>query len=165
MKPPTHAELVVRAGRWLRHSCRVLASYEVGGKPYWIKLRCAVVFAELVTSASETPDAIGFANHGHTSILIECKTSRADFRKDTNKWHRQREGYGMGSYRFVMAPSGLLLPDEMPAGWGLLSVDGRRVTIERDAIERRRYRMHETQMLWSYCRRMQATEQKDMTKV
>lgn len=152
----THADLVARAARWLRYSCRLRASYLVGGQPYRYTAHCAVVFTELATSAMETPDAIGFCNRGLTSVLIECKTSRADFLKDGKKQHRRH--CGMGNYRFILAPSGLLEPTEMLTGWGLLSVTGRRVTIDLDATERDTNRRAETQMLWSYCRRMQAAK-------
>ncbi len=162
MTSPTHVELVARAARWLRYSCQLRTGYRVSGEPRRETVRCAVVFCELVTSAPETPDAIGFANGGGTSVLIECKTSRADFHKDKTKWHR-RGACGMGDYRFIIAPDGLLTPAEMADDWGLLSVRGRRVRIERDATERWPserlcFRPCETKMLWSYCRRMQTHE-------
>jgi len=65
-----HYELVERAAKWLA-------------------VRCPVVITEMTTAAGETPDAIGFSPH--RSILIECKTSMADFRRDAKKPSRRRQ--------------------------------------------------------------------------
>lgn len=67
---------------------------------------------------SEIPDVLGFS--AMTSVLIECKMSRADFFKDQNKKHRQ--GKGMGMYRFYCCPIGLIKKEELPEKWGLLYV-------------------------------------------
>ena len=99
----THDQLVSRAFDYLR-----------------LTLDCKVCFKERVASTSEIPDAIGYCNR--TSRLIECKASRADFLKDKKKWFRTHPDYGMGYNRYIMAPVGLLLPKELPEGWGLLEV-------------------------------------------
>lgn len=103
----SHAELVERAARWLRNSAG-----------------CSFVATEIASSAWESPDAIGWRNA--TTIVVECKTSRSDFRADAKKpWRR---GFpALGTYRYMMAPAGLLTADEMPPGWGLLEVSRRRV--------------------------------------
>jgi Holliday junction resolvase len=49
----------------------------------WLLKRCGFAFTELSTHAQEIPDAIGFKSG--ISILIECKTSRADFLADRKK--------------------------------------------------------------------------------
>lgn len=104
----SHDELVEVAKRWLAKS--------VG---------CGVVVTEMTSATSETPDAIGW--HGKTSILIECKTSRADFHADKKKPFRLVPSIGVGAWRFFLAPKGILRPDDMPEGWGLIEWDGRRV--------------------------------------
>lgn len=99
----THAELVTLAEKWL-----------------W-RQNCGVVFAELSTLATpETPDAIGFRTT--TSILIECKATRADFLADKNKPFRQDPSRGMGDWRFYLTPKDLVTIDELPEGWGLIEV-------------------------------------------
>ena len=98
----THDELVKIAGQWLN------------------KFGCGVVFEEF-GSGSEIPDAIGF-KFGY-SILIECKTSRPDFHADFKKPHRIDSEFGMGNYRLFMCEKGLILPEELPNGWGLLYID------------------------------------------
>lgn len=96
----THAELVELAGKWLwRHH--------------------SVVLTELVTQG-ETPDALGF-NGSHTT-LIECKTSRSDFAADAKKPFRREAWTGIGNERYYMVPQGLIKPEELPLGWGLLEV-------------------------------------------
>lgn len=106
----THAELVLAAGRWLRGAGR-----------------CTVVLEELcaATGNGENPDAIGW--YSTQTLLIECKASRSDFLADRKKSFRMDPSRGMGSYRYFMAPKGMLRSDEIPGRWGLLEVSGRRV--------------------------------------
>jgi hypothetical protein len=102
----THAELVARAGAWLRAK------------------GCKIVFTELVTLQSETPDAIGWRDSGGTSFLLECKTSRADFHADKHKAHRRADAEGiaraMGRFRYYFCQPGIIRPEDLPARWGLL---------------------------------------------
>lgn len=102
----THAELVTRAGAWLRAK------------------GCKIVFTELVTLTGECPDAIGWRDSGGTSYLVECKTSRSDFHADKHKPHRRAdvEGFApsMGRFRYYLCPPGVIRPEDLPARWGLL---------------------------------------------
>jgi hypothetical protein len=108
----THAELVQMARKWL------------------IKARqCNVVLSETQAQNGEIPDSVGW--RGQYSIKIECKVSRADFRKDLKKWYRN-SGYGIGQQRFFMAPAGVIPVDELPPGWGLLEVSGNVVRTVRE---------------------------------
>lgn len=112
----THEHLVILAKKWL------------------IRARdCSVVLTETQAKSGEIPDAIGW--RGQFSILIECKTSLADFRRDLGKWYRQ-SGYGIGQQRFFMAPQGVIPVDELPDGWGLLEVSGNvvRTLVERSLV-------------------------------
>jgi hypothetical protein len=99
----THAQLVERAVRWLR-------SY-----------RCGVVLSEQACASGEMPDAIGWKRGCH-SVLVECKTSRADFLADREKPWRQKPENGAGSERFYLTPRGLIRPQELAPGWGLLEI-------------------------------------------
>ncbi len=103
----THKQLVDRAFLYLKFA-----------------LNCSIAFKERQGSTMENPDAIGFRSG--FSYLIECKTSRADFLADKKKSFRKNTENGMGCERYVMAPVGLLEPSEMPDGWGLLEVGGKR---------------------------------------
>lgn len=104
---PTHAELVDVARRWL----------------YGTR-KCSVVATERnCRRADEAPDAIGWRPDGE-SILVECKTSVADYLRDRKKAHRA--GPGMGRERWYLTPWGLLAgytaPEVWPTGWGLLGI-------------------------------------------
>lgn len=109
----THPELVTIGTKWLRNSfhCRV-ALPEPRGFTYW----------------GERPDVIGWV--GGNSILVECKTSVADYFADQGKRFRKLQGgkdVGLGNYRFYLTPEGLLDGLELPDGWGWYEVRGRRI--------------------------------------
>lgn len=108
----THDELVQRARKWLRNT-----------------KRCGVVLCERGSAKHETPDAIGWK--GQTSHLIECKVSRSDFKADAKKIFRRYPELGMGSHRYYMVPKGLVEWFEVPAWWGLLEVESKRVLVSK----------------------------------
>ncbi len=118
---------------------------------------CHVVLAELASSSpGEIPDAIGW-QYGSASTLIECKVSRSDFLADKHKPFRVQVEQGVGLFRYYMAPKGLLVPEEMPDGWGLLQVDGAsRVYVSRKGKHflQRNYRQ-EMRMMVGALRRVQ----------
>lgn len=125
----THAELVERAERWLRNT-----------------KKCGVVLTERGAHGThEIPDAIGW-RLGFWSILVECKTSRSDFHRDRKKLSRRNPDMGPGQIRYYMAPEGLLQPEEIPDGWGLLEIRGRTVRERKTPtkifkVERTRYEL------------------------
>jgi len=94
---------------------------------HWLSKRCSgVAFAEFGTSgACETPDVIGW-RRGH-SILIECKTNRADFFSDARKLPRRNPSLGMGRQRYFLCPPDVIRIDELPERWGLLWIRGSRI--------------------------------------
>jgi len=106
----THEKLVAKAVTWLR-------SYG-----------CGVVLSEQSCASGETPDAIGWKRGCH-SVVVECKISHADFLIDQEKPFRRKPETGMGCERFYLTPAALLAPEELPAGWGLLEVQAKRVEV------------------------------------
>lgn len=115
-----------------------------------------------LTPSGEQPDAMGFRNG--TSCLIECKTSRSDFLKDRKKRFRVNPKMGMGDWRFMLTPKGLVKVSELPSGWGLLETDGRRVykvhgwPTNTQWISERPFegsKINETAYMYSALRRMQ----------
>jgi hypothetical protein len=105
----THDDLVQRAVKWLySHGC----GFAVG------EISCA-------NTSGEIPDAIGFK--GNQSILIECKTSRADFLADKKKEFRKFPKEGMGNLRLFMCEEGIIKEEDLPNKWGLLYVKGKTV--------------------------------------
>ena len=105
-----HKELVVKANKWLKNT-----------------IGCRVRIEELVayTLSSETPDVIGWTRG--FSVLVECKTSRADFRKDKNKRSRKSHNPALGNWRFYLAPPDIIPIVELPLGWGLYEIYNKRV--------------------------------------
>lgn len=110
----THSELCKLALNWLKRP----NSRNGPG--------CVVALSECRTGfRCEVPDAIGFRTSDKqiSSILVEVKTSRADFLADINKPHRHSGG--VGDWRYYLAPEGLISIDELPDKWGLLEVNKR----------------------------------------
>lgn len=138
-------------------------------------LGCGFAFTEFHTSVISlhgVPDGIGFRQRGQCSVLIECKTSRSDFHRDRKKPHRQNDSPGLGNVRFYMAPRGLVTPNEVPGGWGLIEVyehagrlaakrtHGYRGQIRKDYTEESNYwhesnKKAERAMMYSALRRLQ----------
>lgn len=109
-----HNELVKIAEMWLL-------------KAKW----CSFALAELCALGGngETPDAIGWRS-GY-SILVECKTSRADFHADKNKRFRKYPEQGMGTYRFFMCPAGVIESEDLPESWGLVWVNEKGKAVQK----------------------------------
>lgn len=114
----THSQLCEKAAKWLHNH-----------KENCIVPNCTIVAKELVTIVNETPDVIGFACG--PSIIIECKTSISDFYADKNKPFRINTKLGMGNRRFFFAEIGLLNVENLPDGWGLLEISGRKIFITK----------------------------------
>ena len=109
------------------------------------KYRCGIVLSEQSCASGETPDVIGWKNSCR-SVLIECKISRADFLADREKpWRKQPEA-GMGCERFYLAPQGLIGPQELPKGWGLLECKAREIRMVVKA--RRQSQRTEVGLMW-----------------
>jgi hypothetical protein len=135
----THAQLVQKAVHWLR-------SY-----------RCGVILSEQACATSEMPDAIGWKRACH-SVLVECKISRADFLADREKPFRQKSQLGMGCERLYLTPSGLIRPDELSEGWGLLEYRNRDVAVMRPGAKNLRTAIgfrHEMNLLLASLRRVE----------
>lgn len=98
-----HSELIVLCSRWaLKHKYAVAAITEC-------QVKCT----------SEVPDILAFKANGQ-SVLLEIKVDRADFKADAKKPFRKNQDKGLGLYRYYVVPEGLIKPEELPEGWGLL---------------------------------------------
>lgn len=82
---------------------------------------CGFALTELDAAIGEIPDSIGFRS-GY-SIMVECKTSRADFLQDRKKISRLYSRSGVGKFRFYLCPTDLIKPEELPDKWGLVYVN------------------------------------------
>ena len=135
----THARLVELAEAWLRRS------------------RCGIVLSEQGCSSGEMPDAIGWKGKNH-SIVIECKVSRADFLADASKPWRTNPEIALGCERYFAAPRGMLRPEEMPGGWGLLEAQGREIKVVKKSKRKLRQPegfMNEMNLLLASLRRVE----------
>lgn len=132
--------------------------YDWQRREHGVGFQCSIVASELVSSAQDIPDAIGWCM-GH-SVMIECKASRSDFLADAKKPHRI-SGTGCGERRYFMTPVGLLTPLEIPGDWGLIEIDGKRAVEVVKAPRREldvRGHASEKRMLLSLIRRVKLRE-------
>lgn len=93
----------------------------------WAKSQGFPVVATNVFAAGcrERIDVIAFRANG--SLLIEAKVSRSDFLADAKK--PERSCGGVGLYRFYITPDSLVSPNEVPDGWGLITVKGNKTAV------------------------------------
>lgn len=110
MPSELHERLVTAGARWLKRQ------------------GFAVVATELATvGCAEQADVIGFRST--CSAIVEAKASRSDFLADLKKPHR-KEG-GLGVYRFFLSTPGVIAIADLPARWGLLHLEGRRIQVAK----------------------------------
>ena len=105
----THDDLVQIGAAWLR-------SHQ----------DASVVLTEPVRDwgRGEQPDVYGWLPVPKVSCIIECKTSREDFKADWSKEWRMDPNIGMGNFRWYLVPTGLVDHSDLPHNWGLLVTDG-----------------------------------------
>jgi hypothetical protein len=135
----THSQLVASAVEWLR------------------KYHCGIVLSEQACVSGEMPDAIGWKRSCH-SVVVECKISRDDFLADQQKPFRQKPELALGCERFYLTPAGLLRPEELPRGWGLLESARRKVNVLRCSARNLRMAVgfrHEMNLLLASLRRVE----------
>ena len=97
----------------------------------WLSRQCAVVLYEAAAVKKENPDVIGWA--GPRAVLIECKVSRGDFRRDAAKITRIQPKAGMAHRRYYLCPAGVIHPADLPPKWGLLWAEKGKITVQREA--------------------------------
>lgn len=99
----THTDLIVLCSQWaLKHKYAVAAITEC-------KVKCT----------DEVPDVIAYKANGQAT-LFEIKVSHSDFKADAGKPFRKKPDNGLGLYRYYVCPSGVIKPEELPEGWGLI---------------------------------------------
>jgi hypothetical protein len=120
----------------------------------------------MVSDAMETPDVIGWhatikkggKDIAYGTILIECKASRSDFLADKKKAFRRNANYGMGDYRFFLAPRGIITVQDLPDGWGLLEASpSGRIKIIAEGSRFEANKPNEITLLISAVRRLRPT--------
>lgn len=121
-----HYQLCLEGAKWLR-SRKNTEHWETPWK---------YVAVELNVYGTENADI--WATNGWSSIVVEVKTSRSDFRADFKKKYRTEEWQDQvpGNYRYFLVPKGLISSDELPEGHGLLEWDGKKITRSINATYR-----------------------------
>ncbi len=100
-----HGDLCNLGVKWLRRP----ASQDGPG--------CNIAASECTGSYSgEITDAIGFRSVGDEqyTVIVEEKATRTDFLADAKKPHRNGAVIGMGVFRYILAPAGLIQIEELP---------------------------------------------------
>lgn len=134
-----HYQLCVEGAKWLHRQKRDInrCPKRHCHKPEfcWSCYRYKYVAVELNTAAAENPDVWGF--DGNYSAIIEVKTSHSDFLSDKKKWCRSKEaeevGLQAGKFRWYLCPEGVIKPEEVPEGWGLIYWNGSKIELIKGA--------------------------------
>ena len=90
-------------------------------------MKCCIALNN-ASGFSFNPDAIGWRfTYGNLnkegSFIVECKTSRADFKKDESTLFRINPELGCGNWRYFLVQENLVQPHEIPDKWGLIYVN------------------------------------------
>ena len=109
------------------------------------RYKCQFIYKELKTSANEIPDVVGL--YSGSMVIIESKTSKADFNRDKNKYHRLS---GAGDYRFFLCKENLLTAEDLYDDRGLLYTDGKKTWIVKEPQHRGRERDKQMDILIMY---------------
>lgn len=122
-----HRELCEASVRMLRRSG---THAKCNGTTVTAPSGCMVAGAELRAKWQE-PDAFGWGWHG--THVVECKTSRRDFLKERQKWHRHEyhADYAIGRYRWYVTPEDVIFDGDDLRGWGHVVLAGARYIIRR----------------------------------
>lgn len=88
-----------------------------------------------------TLDAFAFhtwPSQGYRSIAFEVKVTRADFMREVTDPTKREPAERLAGECFFATPAGLLRPDEVPEGWGLMELraDGS-VAVRKAAAQRK----------------------------
>lgn len=128
-----HYQLCLEGAKWLHRQKRAFERCQKREcyKPEFCRCcyRFKYVAVELCNYGTENTDVWGY--DGCYTAVIEVKTSHADFLADKKKWWRgdaaKEMGLQAGTFRWFLCPEGVIKPEELPDGWGLLYWDGKRV--------------------------------------
>ena len=131
-----HYELCVEGAKWLHRrkfdwqKCQKKDCYRSEFCQHCRQIYDYVA-VELCVYGAENTDVWGYSCGDSSSAVIEVKASHSDFLADKKKWWRSKEagdgGFQAGSRRWFLCPEGVIKPDELPEGWGLLYWDGKKI--------------------------------------
>lgn len=121
-----HYKLCEEGARWLRRK-QNCERWETPWK---------YIAVELNVYGTENADV--WATNGWSSIVVEVKTSRSDYHADFKKKYHSEiwRDQVPGNYRYFLVPRGLISPDELPDGHGLLEWESGRIVRTKAAAYR-----------------------------
>ena len=154
-----HYQLCIEGAKWLHRQKRNINRCEKKycHKPEFCRscYRYKYVAVELCTCGTENCDVWGY--DGIYTAVIEVKTSHADFLADQKKWWRGEEAEEMnakaGTFRWYLCPEGIISPEEVPEGWGLLYWDGKKIIYVKGAPKHENTASADLKILSSILRR------------
>lgn len=154
-----HYQLCLEGAKWLHRQKRDINRCEKRycHKPEfcWSCYQFKYVAVEINTVATENPDVWGF--NGDQTAVIEVKTSHTDFLADKKKWWRGEEAENLnlkaGTFRWYLCPEGVIKPEELPEGWGLLYWNGKKIIHIKGAPEHKNTARADLLILSSILRR------------
>jgi hypothetical protein len=150
MSKITHKQLVELAAKWLKKH-----------KENIVIPNCPIVSSETacVSASGEIADVIGWCYW--TSVLIEVKVSKNDFKNDKKKRFKILHESGMGELRYYCCPKGLIAVSDLPENWGLLEIcEKNKITIVKKAERCNSNLISERSLLLSIIRRQLITIEK-----
>lgn len=150
-----HYQLCLEGARWLRRrksGCRECTARENCKEPYYVCAKFKYVAVELCVNGAENADVWAF--DGFCTVVIEVKTSHADFLNDKKKfWRGCDDEFQAGNLRWFLCPEGVIRPDELPDGWGLLYWNGKKVYPVTPPVRRMQGCHGDIRILYSLLRR------------
>lgn len=93
-----------------------------------------------VTLAGRRLDVVAFNLWGarsYRTVGFEIKVSRGDWMRELADFRKQDEWLAVVDEFFIVAPGGLVKPEELPQGWGLLELRGSRMFVKAHPAVRR----------------------------
>lgn len=105
---------------------------------YWLKSVVTDVVANEVDfkNAYSVADAVGCNLKRKEVRVIEVKATKGDFLRDKKLFGEKTSYFLHAHYSYIMCPTGIIQPDELPHGYGLIWVDEYdNLTVEKKPIK------------------------------
>lgn len=92
---------------------------------HWLKAKVTDLVANEVefNNAWSIADAVGLNLKRREVRVIEVKASLGDFKRDTKLFGAKTSYFYHAHYSYIMCPTDVIKPEELPHGYGLLWVD------------------------------------------
>lgn len=75
-----------------------------------------------------------FPSRGLSLSVVEIKVSRSDFLKEMRTPEKAESINAFCDYQWIAAPAGVIHPEDLPPGWGLLEATATKATIKKKPV-------------------------------